>query len=162
MIDYTNQRRSSTMPGQNATNPDTASSSFALSPQQETAVNLLAIGNTVTEAAEKIGVARQTLSSWLNQNRAFQAALNWRRQELFESQIDRLRALAVKAASVLDGAMNSGNVNATIAVLKAAGLNALQPPEGPITPEDAEIAAKERENAKRHRALSASIAARCG
>jgi hypothetical protein len=145
------------MPGQNATDPDSTSSSFTFSPQQETAVNLLAIGNTVTETAEKVGATRQTVSGWYNQNFAFRASVYSRRQELFRSQVDRLRSLLVKALSTLDIAMDKGDVNAAVAILKAAGLHNLQSPDGPVTAEEVEIADKERETAKRDRAVFASL-----
>src|SRR2546425_12815866 len=86
----------STMPGQNKTNPDN-NNSCALSPQQEPAADLLAFGSTITETAEKVGVARQTLSQWYNQNLAFQASVNARRQELWRALCNRLHGLLPKA-----------------------------------------------------------------
>jgi transposase-like protein len=65
-----------------ATNPDTEADRWALNPQQEAAVALLAAGTTVTDAAEAIGVARQTVSEWLHHHHGFKAALNRRREEV--------------------------------------------------------------------------------
>ena len=48
------------------TNPDTV----ALTPQQEAAADLLAVGRTVTEVAAQVGVARQTVSEWLKRWRS--------------------------------------------------------------------------------------------
>lgn len=91
------------MARQKATKPDTAEE-WTLSPQQQTAVDLLATGRTVTEAAEAVGVARQTVSEWLNQHRGFQAELNRRRQELWAASTDCLRALVPKALTKGAGA----------------------------------------------------------
>jgi hypothetical protein len=54
---------------------------WALSTPQEAAADLLAGGATIT-TAERVGVARQTVSEWRNQHPGFQAALNRRREEL--------------------------------------------------------------------------------
>lgn len=76
---------------------------------------------------------------------------------MWEAQSDRLRALKPKALSLLEVAIDNGSVNAAVAVLKAAGLYGLQPPEGPTTAEDAESATKEQETARRDRFLFASL-----
>jgi transposase-like protein len=140
---------------QNATESDDRS--WTLTTQQEAAADLLAAGATITETAEKLGVARQTVSEWRNHNPGFQAAINSRRQDLWQAQSDRLRALLPKALNLLEGAIDDGGVNAAVAVLKAAGLHGLQPPEGPTTAEDAESAIKEQETARRDRSLFASL-----
>jgi transposase-like protein len=129
----------------------------ALTTQQEAAADMLAAGATVTETAEKLGMARQTVSEWRNQNPGFQAAVNLRRQDLWQAQSDRLRALLPKALNLLENAIETGSVSAATAVLKAAGLHGLQPPEGPTTTEDAEIVAKEQEAARRDRSLFVSL-----
>ena len=49
-----------------ATQDDVASDEPLLSPEQELAADLLATGASVTAAAEACGVARQTVSEWLN------------------------------------------------------------------------------------------------
>jgi DNA-binding NarL/FixJ family response regulator len=61
------------------TNPDTLD--WPLTPQQETAVDLLASGKMVTDTAMAIAVTRQTVSEWRHHHPGFQAALNSRRQE---------------------------------------------------------------------------------
>ena len=135
------------------TNPDTG----ALTPQQEAAVDLLAVGRTVTEVAIQVGVARQTVSEWLNRRPGSQAALNQRWCELWLSSSDRLRALLPKALDVLETAIDAGSEKAALGLLKAAGLHGLEAPSGPTTVEDAEIAAKQEESARGSRALLASI-----
>jgi transposase-like protein len=128
-----------------------------LSVQQQTAVDLLALGNNVTRVAEQVGVARQTVSEWLNQNPAFEAAVNQRRQENWDNASNRLRSLLPNALDVLEQALKGGNIKAAIEVLKAAGLHGLQKPEGPTNPQDAESAAKEKERARQDRALFAGL-----
>jgi hypothetical protein len=86
------------MARQKPTNPDTPD--WTLTPQQETAVVLLAGGKTVTDTATAIEVTRQTVSEWLNHHPGFQAALNRRRQELWISMTDTLRGLLPKALEV--------------------------------------------------------------
>src|SRR2546423_585802 len=98
------------MSRQNPTNPDT--SQYALSHQQDTVVDLLAAGSNLTEAAEKVGVSRQTVSEWVNRNPAFQAALNRRRQELWAEASDKLRGLLPPALTVLEQALKEGNLKA--------------------------------------------------
>jgi len=76
-----------------------------LSPQQETALDLLATGANVTATAEQVKVSRQTVSEWLNHHAAFQAALNARRRELFAENQERLRSLIPKALETLEGSL---------------------------------------------------------
>jgi transposase-like protein len=128
-----------------------------LSVQQQAAADLLALGNNVTTVAEQVGVARQTVSEWLNQNRAFEAAVNQRRQELWDNATNRLRALLPDALEVLAQGLKGGSIKAAIEVLKAAGLHGLHKPEGPTNPQDAESAAKEKERARQDRALFAGL-----
>jgi Homeodomain-like domain len=129
-----NKGGSYTMTRQNQTNPDT--SRPELTPQQAAAVDLLAVGRTITEVAEAVGVTRQTVSGWLNQDPVFEAAVNRRRQELWENVSDRLRALLPNALDVLKQALENGSVKAAVEVLKAAGLHGLQRPSGPVDPLD--------------------------
>ena len=144
------------MSRQKTTNGDD-SGAWVLTPQQERAVDLLAVGKTVTQASDEVGVARQTVSEWLNQHPGFQAGLNLRREELWAGMTDRLRALLPKAIEVLEGAVNDGSIKAALELLKAAGMYGLGRPSGPTNAEDADSAAKERESVRRNRALFASL-----
>ena len=131
------------MSRRNQTNPD----DLTLTPQQETAVDLLVIGKTITDAAETIGVTRQTVSEWLNQHAGFQAAVNRRRQELWEELIDSLRNLVPKALQVLEGKMEgeAPSLMAAVYTLKAAGLYRIPLPNGETDAE--EIAIRQRQAA---------------
>lgn len=144
------------MSRQNLTNADD-SEHLVLSPQQARAVDLLAIGKTVTQVSEEVGVARQTVSEWLNQHPGFQAALNLRRQELWAGMTDRLRALLPQAIEVLEKAIADGSVKTAVELLKATGIYGREAPQGPTNAEDAESAAKEQERARRDRAIFASL-----
>jgi predicted transcriptional regulator len=143
------------MTRQNQTNPDTPRPE--LTPQQAAAVDLLAVGRTITEVAEAVGVTRQTVSEWFNQAPVFEAAVNRRRQELWDSMSNRLQALLPNALDVLEQAVKGGSVRAAVEVLKAAGLHSLQRPKGPTNPQDAESAAKEKEHVRQERALFAGL-----
>ena len=132
------------MARQKPTNPDTPD--WTLTPQQETAVDLLASGKTVTDTARAIDVTRQTVSEWLNHHPGFQATLNRRRQELWVGITDALRNLLPQAVEVLKSELESATpLPAAIHVIKACGLYGSIPvPQGPTEVEDAEIAQRRR------------------
>src|SRR5262245_17814559 len=143
------------MARQKTTNPDTPD--WALTPQQETAVDLLASGKTVTDTAQAIEVSRQTVSEWLNHHPGFQAALNRRRQELWIGMTDTLRGLLPKALEVLKNELEGETpLPAAVHVLKACGLYGIVPPLGPTEVEDAVLAEQERQSERRRRAVFAA------
>jgi hypothetical protein len=139
------------MARQNTTNPDT--DRWALTPQQEAAVDLLAVGTTVTDAATTVDVARQTVSDWLHHHHGFQAALNRRRRELWSGLADRLRALLPKALTVLEREIDQGSapVTAAVHVLKACALYGVPQPSGPIDAAELDAMGRERETMERER-----------
>src|SRR5215813_12368666 len=87
------------MPARKATNPD--ASGWSLSEQQLTAIDLLVTGKNLQDTADAIGVQRPTVSQWVNHHPGFQAALNRRRQELWQELTEALRGLLPKAVQVL-------------------------------------------------------------
>jgi hypothetical protein len=107
------------MARQKTTNPDIGR--WRLTPQQQAAVDLLAVGTSVTNAAETVGVGRQTVSEWLHHHHGFRAALNRRRRDLWANVSDRLRALLPKAITVLEREIEDGEakIAAAVHVLKA-------------------------------------------
>ncbi len=129
------------------TKPDT------LTPQQQLAADLLAIGSSVSDAAEAVGVTRQTVSEWLNHSLPFQAALNLRQQELWRDSSERLRSLVPKALEILAGRMDSGSMVAAVHVLKAAGLYGLSAPAGSIHVAELEADESVRQREVRLRSL---------
>ena len=137
------------------TNSDTPD--WTLSPQQETAVDLLASGKTLTDTARAIEVTRQTISEWSNHHPGFQAALHSRRQELWNGMTDTLRGLLPKALEVLARALDGDTpLPAAVHVLKACGLYGMLPPQGPTALEDAVLAQETRQSQRRSAALLAA------
>jgi len=137
------------------TNPDTPD--WTLTPQQETAVDLLASGKTLTDTAKALEVTRQTVSEWFNHHAGFQAALNSRRQELWVGMTNRLRGLLPKALEVLQSELEGEHpLPAAVHVLKACGLYGNISPLGPTEVEDALLAEQERQSARRRAALFAA------
>jgi len=155
------------MARQKPTNPDTTER-WSLTPQQETAVDLIAGGKTLTDTAKAINVTRQTVSEWVNRHPGFQAALNSRREELWRGMQDTLQGLLPKALEVLKAELEGeAPLQAAVHVLKACGLYGVCPPWGETDPEkiaeqraaeqqrrteEAEHAQEEAERAKRRRA----------
>jgi hypothetical protein len=92
---------------------------------QLNAVDLLVTGKTDQEAAEAVGVTRQTVNGWRNANPWFVAALNARRQDLWGVTVDQLRALLPRAVAVLAEELDRGEARARVAVdiLRLAGLD---------------------------------------
>lgn len=96
---------------------------WILSSQQEIALDCLATGSNVTDTATKVGVARQTVSDWLNHNAGFQAALNQRRADVWAGCSDKLRILLAKALDVFEEEMEGYNrLKAAEGILKVASL----------------------------------------
>jgi hypothetical protein len=143
------------MARQKPTNPDIPD--WTLTPQQETAVDLLASGKTVTDTATAVEVTRQTVSEWLHHHPGFQAALNSRRQELWVGMTDTLQGLLPKAPEVLARELEGEHpLAAAVHVLKACGLYGLVTLLGPTKVEDAVLAEQERQSERRRRAVFAA------
>lgn len=140
-----------------ATKPDRTGQ--GLSVAQLNAVDLLVVGKTDQEAAEAVGVTRQTVCGWRNGNPYFQAALNRRRQELWGVAVDQLRALLPRAVAVLAEELDGGNDRVRVAVdlLRLGGLDRAKASQkldtflvGPTDPEaviDAEVRRRRPDNA---------------
>ncbi len=108
-----------------------------LSVEQLNAIDILVQGRTDQETAETVGVARETVTRWRNDNPHFTAELNRQRRLIWSDSHDRLRALAGKAVDVLETSLEEGDSRVAVEVLKAVGLyGQVRPPSGP---EDAEL-----------------------
>jgi hypothetical protein len=120
---------------------------WTLTPQQQTAVDLLASGRNIQETADQVQVARETVSGWLHHHCGFQAALNRRRQELWQDLVEGLRGLLPQALAVLARELEGETpLPAAIHVLRCCGLyGGIAAPSGPTTVEDAEQAQRRRE-----------------
>lgn len=93
---------------------------------QENAIDLFIQGKSDREVAEAVGVTRQTVNEWRNQNAVFATALHTRRSALWAGERDRLRALVSQAVDVLAQGLESDNERmrhqAAVAVLRCVGL----------------------------------------
>ncbi len=87
-------------------------------------IDLLVSGATDQEAAEAVGVTRQTVNGWRNHDPAFIAALNTRRVDVWGSAADRLRGLLPTALDTLETALTEKrDWRAAVAVIELAGLD---------------------------------------
>jgi hypothetical protein len=110
---------------------------YCLTPAQETALQALLSGATITEAAATAGVQRQTVSGWLNHDSTFIAAYNRRRQFIADEFEGQLRALGRKALKTIETALDGdAALDAAKTILRA--VTALSRPAGPVTPGDVE------------------------
>lgn len=94
----------------------------ALEPAQEAAITLYLAGHSDTDVAAAVGVTRQTCNEWRRQHVVFMAELERRRADLWRSSAERLRSGITKAIANLLGAVEAGDLKASIALLKAVDL----------------------------------------
>jgi uncharacterized protein (DUF849 family) len=101
------ERVHSKMRGDEMTNQDEKEK---LTPAQIQAVNKLAVGESITGAAEQLGLARQTISKWLNQDEEFQIALREKQTENFDDEVRRIKSKTARAIEVLSDALENPNL----------------------------------------------------
>ena len=88
---------------------------------------------------------------WRSGNAYFRAALNTRREEVWERSLDHARSLVPRALDVLEQALEAGDRQAALGLLKLAGLGAVDLSLiGPVDP-DVIVTAEERERVRRER-----------
>lgn len=108
-----------------------------LSVAQQNAIDLLVGGATDREAAEKVGVTRQTVNTWRNHDVVFITQLNARRLEIWGASLDKLRSLLPEALNTLEGAiMVSRDPKIALQIIHLAGLDRIGegiPNLGPYT-----------------------------
>jgi hypothetical protein len=102
--------------------PQKTTPTVELSPRQLVAVEQLSIGATVICAAGVAGVSRETVHRWCRENFAFQAALNRARQDLQDAVERRLLAVAEMAMANVAEAVEDGNLNVSVTLLKGLGV----------------------------------------
>jgi hypothetical protein len=131
------------MARRNLTNGDTTPE---LSEQQQTACDLIVAGRTLQDVAEAVGVARPTVSRWMNHEPVFIAAVNARRQELWESTVDDLRGLIPQALQELKAELAGETpLKAAIEIMRAAGFyGSVGRPDGPTEAEDVKLALRQK------------------
>ncbi len=97
-----------------------------LSVEQLNAIELLVTGATDQAVADQIGLSRQTITDWRNNNNEFAATLERKRQALWATHEDDLRSLISKAIEILRQGMESKDqriaIGAAVHVLRAVGL----------------------------------------
>jgi hypothetical protein len=85
-------------------------------------VELLLVGKTDQETADTVGVTRETVWSWRREHPIFMSTLERRRAEVWGSASERLRSLTQKAIDNIATLVESGNFDASIALLKITGM----------------------------------------
>ena len=90
----------------------------ALTAAQYQCIELLLMGNSVTQVARKLGVDRRTIQRWRSGNPHFQAEYNRRMLEATECSEQRLRRLSEKAVSVIESHLDENNLAAATSLLK--------------------------------------------
>ncbi len=78
-----------------------------LTTAQQTALEWLVGGGNITEAAQVAGVARQTVSGWLNKDPDFRRAYQLWRQQALQAAQGKLTALAEIAVQTLAQSMGT-------------------------------------------------------
>ena len=93
------------------TKPHEMSQYPLLSIEQHNAIDLLILGDTDHAVAEQIGVARETICRWRNENPYFMAELNRRRKDVANGARTVAR-LVGKAIDILEQALQPDDVKA--------------------------------------------------
>ena len=115
-----------------------------LTPQQETAIDLILTGKNDREVAQTIGKSRSTVNTWRNHDPLFIATLNDRRQQVWGGQLNRLNNLVTEAVDVLQDGLHDSDIKVRIVsavhILKATGVYGATVPGSQVT-DPAEVAA---------------------
>jgi hypothetical protein len=138
-----------------------------LSIEQANALEHLLQGQSDRAVAEALGVNRQTIWDWRNNDPLFIAELNRQRVEHWSEARERLKSLANRALDVVEQQLNSDDPRAALAAAKYVlqGTRLLGdtdlPVKGPTTPEEVLLPELRREarreweakNGKQHQTL---------
>ena len=122
--------------------------STMISPAQSLAVEALVNGSSVTQAAEKAGVTRETVSRWVHRDPVFIAELQNTRAEIAARTRCALEALGEQAVATLDAAlqnrfMQPTRLRAACAVLKLLGADRAET-ISPTTAEEVHLRLRQR------------------
>ena len=110
-----------------------------LSDSQHLAIDVLLTGGTHREAAEAAGVARTTVTEWVNHRSEFRRELERRRWQRAEQVNDRVGALTARALDVIEEHVAAGDLRAALGVLRLLPREALhRTPTPPPTAEQLE------------------------
>lgn len=94
----------------------------ALTEQQEKALDALREGHSFAEAAKQAEIGRATLYRWVQSNPPFKAAYNAWQREVAESGRARLLKLSEKAIAVLEQALDRGDEQIALQMLRHTGV----------------------------------------
>jgi transposase-like protein len=94
----------------------------AISPSKERVIEGLVGGLSITAAAEANGVSRQTVHRWIREDYEFLAQFNATRTDLRNETEARLFALASEAIGAVENAIQQGDANVGLSILKGLGL----------------------------------------
>lgn len=108
----------------------------SLSVTQQLVISALLSGKTDQEAAVVAGVSRETVNRWRNHDPFFQAELNQRQQEIWESYKTGLQALIGDALRTISRAVRNNPTIAMKILEKCQGLREIEPPAGPTDVDD--------------------------
>ena len=121
------------------TDESTETDQTRLSEKQHLAIDLLMTGGTHREAAEATGVARTTVTEWVNHRSEFRRELERRRWQRAEQVNDRVSALTTRALDVIEQHLVAGDLRAALGVLRLLPREALhRSPTPPPTAEQRE------------------------
>jgi len=84
--------------------------------RQKMAIDALAAGESVTNAAKMAGIRRETLSRWLNGNPVFIAKLNQKKNEQRHESITSINTMVTACATALKTALSHPDINPTAVV----------------------------------------------
>ena len=122
--------------GHNVTDEATTPDQTRLSDKQLLAVDVLLTGGTHRAAAEAAGVARTTVTEWVNHRGVFRSELERRRYERAGEVNDRVCSLVTRSLGVVEQHLDAGDLRAALGVLRLVPTEALyQPPTPPPTAE---------------------------
>ncbi|HEY59700.1 MAG TPA: helix-turn-helix domain-containing protein [Anaerolineae bacterium] len=113
-----------------------------LSDKQEMALELVITGMTDREIAKRVGVSRQWVNTWRNQDAEFMYALQLRRQILREKHMDSVSQLIKISIDVMRAALKEGDpqtkLKTAMYVLKISGLKGFMKPGKPLSRQEME------------------------
>jgi len=98
-----------------ATKPD---KTRQLSQEQQNAIEHLLQGKSDRAVSEAVGVGRQTVWEWRNNDPLFIAELNRQRSEMWKEARERLKTLANRALDVVESQLDCGDPKASLAAAK--------------------------------------------
>ena len=111
-----------------------------LSEKQEMALELAVTGMTDVEIARQVGVSRQWVNKWRNQDQGFMEALAERREVMRAMHMNRICQLMDRAMIILEEAMETADektrLKTAMYVMKMSGLQGFAKPPQVISQED--------------------------